>query len=104
MSLIEEAGTAAIEEHVSVLATRLIEGLEELGAKVATPSDPARRGPLVCVRSTDVHALVDVLAAERITCSERDANLRISLHLYNVEDDVDRLLDALRRNGPLLAH
>ncbi len=104
MSLIEEAGTESIEEHVSGLATRLIEGLEELGAQVATPSDPTRRGPLVCVRSTDVRALVDALAAERITCSERDSNLRISLHLYNVEDDVDRLLDALRRNGPLLAH
>jgi selenocysteine lyase/cysteine desulfurase len=104
MSLIEEAGTVSIEEHVSRLATRLIEGLEELGAQVATPSDPTRRGPLVCVRSTDVRALVDALAAERITCSERDSNLRISLHLYNVEDDVDRLLDALRRNGPLLAH
>jgi selenocysteine lyase/cysteine desulfurase len=104
MSVIEEAGTVAIEEHVSGLATRLIDGLEELGAKVATPGDPARRGPLVCVRSTDVRALVDSLAAERITCSERDSNLRISLHLYNVEDDVDRLLDALRRNHALLAH
>jgi selenocysteine lyase/cysteine desulfurase len=55
------------------------------------------------VQSTDVGALVDALAAERITCSERDANLRISLHLYNVEEDVDRVLDALRRNRPLLA-
>ena len=104
MSLIEEAGTAAIEDHVAGLAGRLIDGLEELGAVVATPRDPARRGPLVCVRSTDVHSLVETLAAERITCSERDANLRISLHLYNVEDDVDRVLDALRRNRTLLAH
>jgi len=103
MALIEDAGTAAIEEHISALATRLIEGLEELGATVATPTDPARRGPLVCVRSTDVGALVNALAAERITCSERDANLRISLHLYNVEEDVDRVLDSLRRNRPLLA-
>jgi selenocysteine lyase/cysteine desulfurase len=103
MSLIEEAGTASIEEHVSGLATRLIDGLEELGATVATPRDPTRRGPLVCVRSTDVGALVDALANERITCSERDANLRISLHLYNVEDDVDRILDALRANRALLA-
>src|SRR5215471_16427689 len=76
MSLIEEAGTAAIEEHVSGLATRLIEGLEELDAVVATPSDPSRRGPLVCVRSTDVGTLVETLAGEGITCSERDSNLR----------------------------
>jgi selenocysteine lyase/cysteine desulfurase len=103
MSIIEEAGPSAIEEHVAGLATRLIEGLEELGATVVTPREPARRGPLVCVRSTDVAALVAALAAEQIVCSERDSNLRISLHLYNVEDDVDRLLAALGANRPLLA-
>ena len=31
------------------------------------------------------------------SCSSRDDNLRVALHLYNVEDDVDRLLDALGR-------
>jgi len=103
MSIIEEAGTAAIEEHIASLGARLIDGLEELGAVVPTPRDPARRGPLVTVRSTDVRRLVDQLAAEKIVCSERDSNLRIALHLYNVEEDVDRLLDALRENRSLLA-
>jgi selenocysteine lyase/cysteine desulfurase len=103
MSLIEEAGTAAIEEHVAGLTTRLIDGLDELGAIVPTPRDPAQRGPLVCVRSTDVNALVRALAAERVVCSERDSNVRIALHLYNVEDDVDRLLAVLRQNRSLLA-
>ena len=103
MSIIEEAGTAAIEEHVARLTARLIDGLEELGAEVPTPRDPARRGPLVTVRSNDVTRLVDELAAEKIVCSERDSNLRIALHLYNVEQDVDRLLDALREKRVLLA-
>jgi selenocysteine lyase/cysteine desulfurase len=103
MSLIEEAGPTAIEEHVSALATRLIDGLDELGATVVTPRDPGRRGPLVCVRSTDVRALVAALAEQRIVCSERDSNLRIALHLYNVEEDVDRVLAALRDHRSLLA-
>lgn len=103
MGIIEEAGTAAIEEHIAGLATRLIDGLEEMGAVVPTPRDPARRGPLVTVRSTDVDRLVDELAAEKIVCSERDSNLRVALHLYNVEDDVDRLLGVLREKRGLLA-
>jgi selenocysteine lyase/cysteine desulfurase len=103
MSIVEEAGTAAIESHIAGLSARLIEGLEELGAVVPTPRDPARRGPLVTAKSTDVPRLVEALAAERIVCSERDSNLRIALHLYNVEEDVDRLLDALRENRSLLA-
>src|SRR5581483_3337687 len=56
MSLIEEVGTAAIEEHVAQLADRLHDGLDELGARVVTPR--GARSPLVCVRSTDVGALV----------------------------------------------
>jgi selenocysteine lyase/cysteine desulfurase len=57
----------------------------------------------VCVASTDPHALVEALQAERIVTSSRDANLRISLHLYNVEEDVDGILDALARHRALLA-
>ena len=103
MAIIEEAGTAAIEEHIAGLSERLIGGLEELGAVVPTPRDPARRGPLVTVRSSDVRRLVDALAAEKIVCSDRDSNVRVALHLYNIEDDVDRLLEALRENRELLA-
>jgi selenocysteine lyase/cysteine desulfurase len=50
-----------------------------------------------------VRRLVAELAAQRIVCSERDSNLRIALHLYNVEEDVDRLLDLLREKRELLA-
>ena len=103
VSLVERAGVPVIETHVRGLADRLLDGLEELGATVATPRDPARRGPLVCVRSTDVSALVEALAAERIVVSQREDKVRIALHLYNVEDDVDRLLEALSRHRALLA-
>ncbi len=103
VSIVEEAGTRAIEDHVAGLTARLIDGLDELGAQVVTPRDPERRGPLVCVKSTDVRTLVDTLAVARIVCSERDSNLRIALHLYNVDEDVDTILDALRRHRHLLA-
>lgn len=103
MSIVEDAGVRGIEEHVSALTARLIDGLDELGAVVVTPREPDRRGPLVCVRSTDVGTLVDTLRAARIVCSERDSNLRIALHLYNVDDDVDTILAALARRRQLLA-
>ena len=102
MELIADVGVPDIEAHVRGLVDRLLAGLEELGATVATPRAPAERGPLVCVVSTDPDALVDALAAERIVTSTRDTNLRISLHLYNVEEDVDRILAALAVNRTLL--
>ena len=103
MGVIEMVGVAAIEMHVRALVARLLAGLEEIGARVTTPLGDGEYGPLVCVASTDASALVQTLQAERIVTSERDSNLRISLHLYNVEQDVDRILDALRTHRDVLA-
>ncbi len=103
LALLQETGVAAAEHHVRGLNTRLIEGLHELGATVVTPDDPARRGPLVCVRSTDAGELVRSLAEDRITCSLRDANLRVAAHFYNTEGDIDTLLAALAKRRQLLA-
>ena len=103
LALVQETGVAAIEAHVGALNTRLIASLEELGATVVTPADPARRGPLVCVRSTDPAALVASLAEEHIVCSLRDENLRVAAHFYNTDNDIDTLLDALTRRRSLLA-
>jgi selenocysteine lyase/cysteine desulfurase len=102
-SIIEEVGLAAIEAHIASLTARLVDGLVELGVDVVTPLDPAARGPLVCVRSTDINALVRALAQERIVVSNREQNLRIALHLYNTDDDVDVALAALAHHRHFLA-
>jgi selenocysteine lyase/cysteine desulfurase len=103
MALVEQAGVGAIEAHVRGLVDALLAGLDELGATVVTPRAAGERGPLVCVASTDEHALVAALHDERIVTSSRDGNLRISLHVYNVEDDVERVLAGLRAHRALLA-
>jgi selenocysteine lyase/cysteine desulfurase len=103
MGLIAEVGVPAIEAHVARLNQRLLVGLDELGATVVTPRADREHGPLICVLSSDPNALVAALAAVHIVTSTRDSNLRISLHLYNVEEDVGFILEALASNRHLLA-
>jgi selenocysteine lyase/cysteine desulfurase len=103
IELMQEIGIAETRAHVSALNERLISGVDELGGAVATPRDPEQRGALVCIRSTDSAALVRALGADGIVCSERDGNLRVSAHAYNVEEDIDAVLVALARNRALLA-
>lgn len=102
IELMLETGVEETRAHVQELTHRLLEGLEELGAEVVTPRKRDRRGALVCVRSRDVAELVAALRREGIVTSSRDDNLRVSLHCYNAVEDVDALLDALRRNRGLL--
>jgi selenocysteine lyase/cysteine desulfurase len=103
VALVETAGVPAIEAHIEGLVDRLLDGLDGLDADIVTPREPSRRGPLVCVRSTDVETLVRELATARIIASSRQDCLRVALHLYNVEDDVDILLDALGSHPSLLS-
>ena len=103
IELMQEIGIAETREHVLELNEHLIAGVDELGGTVVTPRDPERHGALICIRSTDVNALVAALASRGIVTSERDGNLRISAHAYNTVEDVDAVLDALRANRGLLA-
>ncbi len=97
--LVLETGVPAIQEHVRGLVARLADGVAELGGTLAAQP----RGPLVCVRSTDAPAFVASLAEERIVASERDGSLRIALHFYNTDEDIDAVLVGLERHRALLA-
>jgi selenocysteine lyase/cysteine desulfurase len=103
IELMQEIGIAATREHVNGLNARLLEGVDELGASVATPRASEQRGALICVRSTDARALVAALDSEGIVTSDRDSNLRLSAHCYNTAEDIDTVLGALRRHRKLLA-
>ena len=99
----QEIGIAETREHVLALNAHLLDGLDELKAKVvdaAAPEAP-RRAHLREVegrRSARLRA-----RREGIVTSERDDNLRISAHCYNSVEDVDAVLASLQRHRDLLA-
>jgi selenocysteine lyase/cysteine desulfurase len=103
IELMQEIGIAETEAHVRELNALLRDGLDELGATVVTPREPELSGALLCVRSTDVNALVGALEEQGIVTSSRDDNLRISAHGYNTAEDVQAVLDALAARRELLA-
>jgi selenocysteine lyase/cysteine desulfurase len=103
IGLMREIGVEETREHVLGLTELLMDGVDELGGRVVTPREPERRGALVCIKSTDEHALVAAMAEEGIVTSSRDGNLRISPHAYNTEDEIRTVLAALERHRKLLA-
>ena len=102
LRLIAGVGLATIEEHVRELMSRFIAGARQRGLHLLTPEEPADRGPLAMVKSTDAPRLVAALAQDGILCSTRDGALRVSLHYYNTPGDVDAVLGALDRHPDLL--
>ncbi len=83
-------------DHVVALRERLAEELVALGLTIDYPEDPAHRGPQVALMGEDPDALAARLAERRIGTSPRGERLRLSLHAYSAERDIDALVSALR--------
>jgi cysteine desulfurase/selenocysteine lyase len=90
------AGIERIEAHVLALGERLRDGLLALGLPVLTPGPAARRAGNYCFATTDGPRLHAELFRRGVLVWEGEGRLRISIHGYNDDSDIDRCLAALR--------
>ncbi|MFE6306254.1 aminotransferase class V-fold PLP-dependent enzyme [Nocardiopsis sp. NPDC057823] len=83
LALLEEAGVGAVHAHNTALGDLLRTGLglEPAGSAIVSVAAPAG----------GVERVLD----EGIAVAARDGRLRASFHLYNTEEDVERLVKAL---------
>ena len=100
LKIILEADPVQIETRVRTLTRRCMERLREIGWPAVTPSDDARRGPMVAVPSRDAAGLFGRLMQQSIVTSFRDDNIRATCHFYNTDEDIDRLVSALAAHRP----
>jgi selenocysteine lyase/cysteine desulfurase len=105
VALLNTVGPAAIEQHVLGLGDYLIAGLERAGASVVSPRPRHERSGIVTFTLGDGvardRAVLQRLWDQCVVISHRYTagvgGLRVSVHLYNDQGDVDRLLEAVRR-------
>lgn len=103
LALLNELGGAAIEQHVVRLTELLMDRLRAAGTTVVSPPEPEARSGIVTFtlghgpdRDT---ACLRHLLERRVLISQRYTagvgGLRVSVHLFNNEDDVGQLIAAL---------
>jgi cysteine desulfurase/selenocysteine lyase len=108
LGLLQEAGPAATEARVRALARRLAEGLLAEGLPLVGGAPGPDLGSIVCVgrigegghdtaADEGVNRLYRHLADNAVKLTIRRGALRFSLHLYNDEADVDRVVDLCRQ-------
>ena len=103
MDFVLRIGLDSIWAHNRALARAFMEGLDELGARIITPRHPDEHSAMVTFRLDDVSCqhLSQVLRGEHrlvirgIYEGGLDA-VRISFHLYNSFEDVERVLAGVR--------
>jgi len=93
----EAHGETAIGNRILDLADRLIEGLTELGATIAGATARDRRSGIVTfsLPNVDATAFRRNAAEQHVAVSCRGIGVRASVHAYNNESDIQRLLNAV---------
>ena len=97
LELMASWGHAAIGERCAMLTARLEEGLAAAGA--ALPKRHLRAPHILTVSfpAGMPAGFIEALAAQKAFAAPRLGMLRISPHVYNDEEDVDRFVDAYAR-------
>jgi selenocysteine lyase/cysteine desulfurase len=89
-----------VAAHIKSLAQSLLSCASDLDIRAKTPADSA--GPLVVLQCKDSTSLVQKLAESGIVASNRHDGLRISFHVYNTMDDVEAVVEVLKKNIDLM--
>jgi selenocysteine lyase/cysteine desulfurase len=97
MEMMAAWGNAAIVERLAMLTARLADGLREVD--VVIPESRMRAPHILSLGFPGrmPAELIERLAAEGIYVAPRLGRMRISPHVYNDEEDVDRFVAALPR-------
>jgi len=94
--VIEEVGVERTREHSIRLTELLTELFTEAGFDVTSPSDSARRGGTVTVRTPAFEGVHAELAERGIVCDFRpETGLRLGPHFYNSEDEIRYAADQI---------
>lgn len=94
LDLFAEIGAERIERRVHELTDYLHESLAGASLKIASPTSRNQRAGITIIESIDAQRAVQALAEKKITVSARGKGIRVSLHIFNDFEDIDRFLQA----------
>jgi len=97
LELLLDAGMPAVEERVLALTARLADGLRAAGLTIYSPWGDGERSGIVSVvhPRRDAEELFTRLGERGIRVAHRAGRLRIAPHVYNSEEEVDRVVAEL---------
>jgi len=94
--MIREIGVETIREHNVRLTTRIAEKALELGLRVNTPLDPAKRTGWIGIDFPNSRSVYEELIRKRVFVDYRPGcGIRVGPHFYTSDDDVSAFFAAL---------
>lgn len=98
LELLRSVGIANIEAYLTELTDYLCERMQSKNYELASSRAPGEKSQIVCFKhrgGLSAEELYRLLKGKKIVTAARENRLRISPHLYNNTEDIDRLVEAL---------
>lgn len=95
LEMIVSIGIRNIQNHIIDLNVYASDMLKKKGYTVVTLTKPCSMSGILTFRGEDNPGLYRKMEENKITVSLRNQWIRISPHLYNTGDDIDRMLEVL---------
>ena len=90
-------GMENIERRILKLTDYLIETVKDLGLKLQTPEEKQYRSGIVNFKISNPKELAEKLNGKNIVVSARSHGIRVSPHFYNIEEEIDTLMEEVKR-------
>lgn len=91
-----DLGIEAIQQHNHALVDRLVKYIDSNPYyRVTSTLDPRHRTSLFTFSCDDLEKLHKELLAHKIILVRREGSIRVSVHLYHNESDIDRLIEVM---------
>lgn len=102
LHLFNRIGQKMVTERILKLTHYLNDRVNALGVIITSPQTLEYQSGITIVKNNHAHKLVSELKKENIIISARGEGIRISVNIFNNEDDIDGLVESLSKHSGLL--
>lgn len=97
LKLLLEFGVENVQKRILKLTDRIIETAKDLELKLQTPEEQQCRSGIVNFKIDKPKELTKTLRQKGIVTSARARGLRVSPHFYNTEEEIDKLMEEVKK-------
>jgi selenocysteine lyase/cysteine desulfurase len=97
MKMLLNCGTENIKRTIIKLTDRLIESVKDMGLELQTPEQRQCRSGIVNFKIGKPQKVTDRLNKKGIVVSARANGIRVSPHFYNTEEEIDKLIEEIKK-------
>ncbi len=100
LRFLQDVGVETVAAHNQKLMAHMYESLPREQCERTSPLESERRGPYACFAANTPERTQDIYARlkkEKVIASLREGNIRVSTHLYNTMQDIDKLVQVVAR-------